>query len=484
MWLAAACLLVSASPAAPLTTREVTVDATSSEWKTVGTIPKGGHAKVSVLGGDATCHIGGASDCPIGDPAGSGKLCSASGPNGDQNNPPGPAGEKVPYGGLAGQVVPKSGTPKPFPIRDAKTIHKAGKLQLVFNDCAAPAGYSDNAGSFQVAVALPEHLVQLSGRVTEHDWWVEENGNPSEFPIEQFVVVGSPNQTVEVAGQAGAFFATTGNDGRWDLDVPEGRYRVSVAPPADYPPTSTQDNPGPDHEAGPDDPYAEPESRDVDADGDVSSLDFNVCPVHSYGSDTEGYIIWGNAPCGPLVRVDAAVLDVDDDQYGAEAGIVGGGDLQTTNKKGEAVLRVPNGSLLVAGDSGLVHTTSKPVRVKAKHGRDSVRFTLEPAIEFALQNPDGTLKLLVGGLPHRKAGFSLEIERDQATAGSFCTFQNRITFDLPSAGQVFPSGLPRHHSAELDVAPKDIGPWCEGGYAATVTSDGRKLASIGFSIGS
>jgi len=130
--------------------KTVDISASNTEWTRVAKIKKGGTAHVKVLGGDATCHVGGASDCPIGNPRGSGQLCSAAGPNGDQNYRPGPAGPDIPYGGLAGRLTPPKGKPHTFAFGAAKQVHGPGVLELVFNDCLPPDGYGDNAGSFQV----------------------------------------------------------------------------------------------------------------------------------------------------------------------------------------------------------------------------------------------------------------------------------------------------------------------------------------------
>lgn len=138
-------LMAVGAPEAVGDTRTVQVSASSSDWSDTGIELTSSGASLTAITGDATCHAGGASDCPIGNPAGSGRTCSAAGVEA------GPAGDGVPYGGLAGRVV-GAGSGRPFAIAGPTRVPGPGRLQLVFNDCAPPRGYGDNAGSFTVQV--------------------------------------------------------------------------------------------------------------------------------------------------------------------------------------------------------------------------------------------------------------------------------------------------------------------------------------------
>jgi hypothetical protein len=226
---------------ADASTRHLTIDATNPGWTPIADLPKGGTAKISVTGGNATCHAGGAVDCPIGDPKGSGQLCSASGPNGDQNNPPGPAGPKVPYGGLAGRIAPESGKKKTFPIGASETVAGPGKVALVFNDCAAPLGYSDNEGTFEVAVTVKgKDLVDISGTVNRYTCWstpAEDLGPWSYSPFEDPACAGflelsdvrpAGNFDVELASKRRTQRQRTFADGTFSFLVPKGHYRLGV----------------------------------------------------------------------------------------------------------------------------------------------------------------------------------------------------------------------------------------------------------------
>ena len=132
-----------------MSTKSFTVPALSSSWLDTGLYVQAGKtATINVTGGDATCHAGGAVDCPLGNPSGVGYTC--------ENNPvvgavpPGPAGPLVPYGALAGRVGASGAG---FLVGSSRTASGPGELSLIFNDCEPPLGYSDNAGSFSVAVA-------------------------------------------------------------------------------------------------------------------------------------------------------------------------------------------------------------------------------------------------------------------------------------------------------------------------------------------
>jgi|GEM_PF-5921116 len=111
-------------------------------------IPAGSSVSLSVAG-NATCHAGGASDCPIGDPSGV-YICA--------NNPyypgegPGPAGASINYDSLAAKIG-KNG--QPFVVGTSKTLTDptGGELYLVFNDCGS-AAYVDNAGQDTVTVTV------------------------------------------------------------------------------------------------------------------------------------------------------------------------------------------------------------------------------------------------------------------------------------------------------------------------------------------
>jgi hypothetical protein len=139
--------LIGASGArAETVTKTLEITAANYAWINTGVeLPAGATASVTVTG-DGTCHVGGAVDCPFG-PVGAGYLCSQNPISGPQ--PPGPAGVAVPYGAMAGKIG-EAGTP--FDIGAGKVVSGPGVLYMVYNDCYTPAGYSDNAGSFQVTI--------------------------------------------------------------------------------------------------------------------------------------------------------------------------------------------------------------------------------------------------------------------------------------------------------------------------------------------
>jgi hypothetical protein len=124
-----------------------TVPASSPNWLDTGLNLSAGASDTLSVAGNGTCHVGGASDCPVGNPHGAGFTCAGS-PFG--NFPPGPAGPTIPYGALAGKIN-ANGTP--FLVGPGVTVTGPGELFLVFNDCNPPMGYSDNAGSYAVSVS-------------------------------------------------------------------------------------------------------------------------------------------------------------------------------------------------------------------------------------------------------------------------------------------------------------------------------------------
>ncbi len=122
-----------------------TVQAADFNWLSTGLTLAAGETVTLTLAGDGTCSSGGTSDCPIGHSAG--YLCSKNPVIGPQ--PPGPAGDAIPYGAVAGRLG-TSGTP--FLVKDGTTVTGPGELFLIFNDCNAPDGYGDNAGSMTITV--------------------------------------------------------------------------------------------------------------------------------------------------------------------------------------------------------------------------------------------------------------------------------------------------------------------------------------------
>ncbi len=119
-------------------------------------IPAGSSVNLTVAG-NATCHAGGTSDCPIGNPSGV-FLC--------RNNPyfpgdgPGPAGPAIPYDSLAAKI---GATGPPFVVGPTKRVTSptGGELYLVFNDCTGGTGspgYADNAGQDTVTVTVTSSI--------------------------------------------------------------------------------------------------------------------------------------------------------------------------------------------------------------------------------------------------------------------------------------------------------------------------------------
>jgi hypothetical protein len=139
-------LLGASGARAETVTKTLEITAANYTWVNTGVeLSAGATASVTVTG-NGTCHVGGAVDCPFG-PVGAGYLCSQNPIVGPA--PPGPAGADVPYGAMAGKIG-EGGTP--FDIGAGKTVSGPGVLYMVYNDCNAPLGYGDNAGSFQVTI--------------------------------------------------------------------------------------------------------------------------------------------------------------------------------------------------------------------------------------------------------------------------------------------------------------------------------------------
>lgn len=119
-------------------------------------IPAGSSVSLTVAG-NATCHAGGASDCPIGHP--SGVFTCANNPY-FPGDGPGPAGPSIPYDSLAAKI---GTTGQPFVVGPSKEVTDTagGELYLVFNDCSGGTGspgYADNAGQDTVTVTVSSSI--------------------------------------------------------------------------------------------------------------------------------------------------------------------------------------------------------------------------------------------------------------------------------------------------------------------------------------
>jgi hypothetical protein len=126
-----------------------TVSALTPAWHNTGVnIRAGTMAQIAVISGNGTCHAG-APGCPR-NPAGAGFFCSHTAMGEVYRN--GPAGPHVPYGAVAGRVGPHG---KPFLVGHHVGVKGPGVLYLVYNDCAPPAAYRDNAGAWTVRVTTP-----------------------------------------------------------------------------------------------------------------------------------------------------------------------------------------------------------------------------------------------------------------------------------------------------------------------------------------
>lgn len=153
----------TANAASPgVTTRTFSIPALSNQWIDTGLyLTDDNAATVSFLGSNATCHEGGAIDCPIGNPLGAGLTCEKA--INDWSFPIGPAGP----GAFYGVVYAKAGNSgAPQLVSDTFVTSGTGNLKLVFNDCGNAEGYTDNAGSTQVSVsadyslAAPNHIAR------------------------------------------------------------------------------------------------------------------------------------------------------------------------------------------------------------------------------------------------------------------------------------------------------------------------------------
>ena len=197
--------LFAGSAAAKTVTRTFTISASTSSFVSTGIkVPSTG-VTIKVTG-DGTCHVPSADDCPVG-PTGAGFKCSENPHAQPSGSPPGPAGDDVPYGQIAGRI----GSGKPFGVGTGRQVRGSGVLSLVYNDCGAPQGYSDNGGSFQVTVTYQDSTLTISGVV------LNEDGGPA---------VGS---TVSASGPDSGS-ARTGPSGAYTIEVQErGVYTVRAA---------------------------------------------------------------------------------------------------------------------------------------------------------------------------------------------------------------------------------------------------------------
>ena len=131
---------------------KVTLSTTSSSWMATGITLDAGQEATLKVAGDGKCGAG--SDCPAGDPNGSGHTCA-----GRSLGPlePGP----VPSAAY-GSVVVKVGSQNPQQTGAATTVTGPGAVRLVYNDCKGY--YGDNSGSFHVKITL---RVTISGRLVD-----------------------------------------------------------------------------------------------------------------------------------------------------------------------------------------------------------------------------------------------------------------------------------------------------------------------------
>lgn len=350
------------------------------------------------------------------------------------------------------------------------TISGPGTLKLAVNDAirGCPGDcWGDNSGEWRVVVT-GGNTVELSGRVVEH----EDPNEGGEFPTGSFVLTPAEGETVLVEGRRGTFSDTTNRRGLWDVTVPKGNYTARVATPPAWPASSQS--------------YALPAARNVNADEDREGLDFTVCWVKYFNSDGDDpgdyFLDAERAPCN-LVEVTAAVVDIDGESYGDEAGVGGVGDVASTNERGLATLRVPNGSQVQASgglDEGAV---SRPATVRAKRGHAKVRLKLRPGMlayyGTGRAYPDKVL-VKAAGLPTRREEFELSVERTEPTAATFCTYRNSMLFKPPTTVDIRQGRYRR--SAWVFVPPRKIGPWCAGTYTATLYAEDGRLVSDQFEI--
>jgi hypothetical protein len=250
---------------------------------------------------------------------------------------------------------------------------------------------------------------------------------------------------VQVVGPKKTYEAETDAKGVWSLKVPKGRYTVRI--------------PG---ARG----AVKPDSRDVDARGDVSGLDFSVCKAPSEDQNAK-------FPC-KLVEINGvAIAGIDGKPY-AHVNVFVSPQTRddqpdaVTDASGEFVLYVDPGSVRVALEGEFVGAGIDLDRqtVDATHDQNSVTLIAPP--KFFLRS-DGNDEILavVYGLPVDPLSYTAVFKRYPAVNTGTCT-------DL--ATQTIHSNSDyRDYQVRLD--PPEGEKFCGGNYLLSVAADGNVVVS-------
>jgi hypothetical protein len=244
-----------------------------------GIVLKDGAKVKLTVSGDGKCGEG--SDCPAGNPSGSGQTCSgrALGPL-----DPGPA-PNLAYGAVAAQV----GTAPAVATGSAKTVSGKGELLLFYNDC--DGYYDDNTGSFTVKATYGSQL-RISGTVIRRKC--------ADKACKTLKVIPVKGQQVELKRKGHTYETQTDKTGSYRFRVNQGKYQVHLLG------TTKQ---------------VEPDTRSVNATEDVAGLDFTLCklPAGYSGGDPgcelvkvegEADDFYGEAVSGPEISSDTDIQPI------------------------------------------------------------------------------------------------------------------------------------------------------------------------------
>lgn len=429
-------------------TKKVTVDALSTTWKTVAKVRRGKAVSLRFQGGDATCHEGGAVDCPIGDPHGSQKPCSASGPNGDRNAPPGPAGDAIPYGALAGRVVGKDGEGTAFLLDSHRIVSQPGELQLVFNDCAG--GYGDNAGSFRVLIEKKSDTVALSGHIRALE--LETAYHPAFLHV-----VNAVDRPVIATGKQGEIETATRTNGKFVLTVPEGRYKVRVP-----------GRPG----------TVDPLVHNADAsEGDVENLDFSLCAEPPRWVELGG----GPIPC-KWAQLSVQLVDVKGRPFRTLAHETGLGwriysriDIGSVNQEGRTSedLWVPRGNADIYVRSDVDNGVLLLNRaVRTPKAKNNATLKVPPYI-----GAEGAPKVITAHIQALPISAGFEITATALAGDDSCTSSSTQSFDNGEGDE-------RKRSASLTLSPPAFSTFCSGAWKVSIYDNrsGKALSQGSFSV--
>jgi hypothetical protein len=314
---------------------------------------------------------------------------------------------------------------------DCKVRVKGGWLPVLVDQ-------NDTSIALYLLYSPPKGDVVLSGRV------VERECVPHHEPC-KLDVVPVKRQAIAAVGKRGTFETETEADGTYAMPVPKGSYKVRAVGSK----------------------FVQPAARSVDARGDVSRLDFDLC------KQPRGYR--GPHLSCRLVEIDGQALDVAGKPY-EHANVSTTDDSAQADASGRFVLFTEPGAVAVEAESRTLgfHRASGSSTVHATGDFATVRVTLAPKI--SISQASGTEVVVhIDGIPLTTGTLTFAIGHDPAIENPSCISQQSeqvaITIKFRTAAAVFdvPSTLLSQN-------------YCSGNYIATVTSGTTTLATEPFAI--